>query len=388
MVKWIFIEPLDTLFFRDGKSFDAGSDTAAYSLFPPFPSTFYGALRTYIIMQYSNLLNFRSEKNLTAVVGTDANNLGSLRIYGPYLYQKELHPFLLFTAPLDIMISDREAINIAPSPMTSELTNLSCNNEGIKINLALPTVEVSKDKEIKEFRDYLDEDQMKNYLSGEFDLIHPKPKDFFKNEHKFGITIDKSTKTAETHMLYSSPHIRLDNVGFVIGIGDYGDLVSDKGSFRLGGDNRTVQFKHIEEFEVKIDSLKQIVLSQFEKQSSKRIKFILLTPGRFKNGWYPDFLNKNDKNELEGTLPDTNIKLKLVSCVLGKPEYCGGFDMKNKYPKKMERVVPSGSVYFFEVLSNGEDWINPLLENYFFKSIENDNVLLKQGFGQILIGGW
>lgn len=229
---------------------------------------------------------------------------------------------------------------------------------------------------------------MRVYLCEQFSFIHPKRRDFFKNEHKVGITIDKLTKTAETHMLYSSQHIRLDNAGFVIGIEDDGDLVPDKGSFRLGGDNRTVQFKQIEEFEVKINNLKEKVLSQFKEHSSKRIKFILLTASRFKNGWYPDFLNKNDKNELEGALPDINIKLKLVSCVLGKPVYCGGFDMENKYPKKMERAVPPGSVYFFEVLSNEEDWINPLLENYFFKSIENDEVLLKQGFGQILIGGW
>ncbi|MGC8757889.1 type III-B CRISPR module-associated protein Cmr3 [Caldisericum sp.] len=389
MTKWIFIEPFDTVFFRDGKPFDAGNDFVSFSIFPPSPSTFYGALRTYIIMQYSNLSNFRSDTKITNVVGTDANNLGSLKIYGPYLYKKELSPFLLFKAPLDIMQRDRIVINLIPSSVSSGLTDLEANNK-IKINLALPSDFTSNEafEEPEEFGDYFTEDEIRAYLSGQFSSIHLKIKDFFKNEHKVGITIDKSTRTAEKHMLYSSPHIRLNNVGFVIGTEDDGNFVSDNGSFHLGGDNRTVRFENIPEFEAKIDSLKQIVSSQLKTQSSKRIKFILLTPGRFKNGWYPDFLNKNNENELEGTLPNTNIKLKLVSCVLGKPDYCGGFDMANKYPKKMEKIVPSGSVYFFEVLNNNEDWINTLLENYFFKSIESDEVLLKQGFGQILIGGW
>ncbi|MGC8691067.1 MAG: type III-B CRISPR module-associated Cmr3 family protein [Caldisericum sp.] len=128
MTKWIFIEPFDTVFFRDGKPFDAGNDFVSFSIFPPSPSTFYGALRTYIIMQYSNLSNFRSDTKITNVVGTDANNLGSLKIYGPYLYKKELSPFLLFKAPLDIMQRDRIVINLIPSSVSSGLTDLEANN--------------------------------------------------------------------------------------------------------------------------------------------------------------------------------------------------------------------------------------------------------------------
>jgi CRISPR-associated protein Cmr3 len=40
------ITPLDTLFFRDGKPFSWGEETWAEGIFPPYPSTLYGALRT------------------------------------------------------------------------------------------------------------------------------------------------------------------------------------------------------------------------------------------------------------------------------------------------------------------------------------------------------
>ncbi|MEZ4955201.1 MAG: type III-B CRISPR module-associated Cmr3 family protein [Saprospiraceae bacterium] len=40
------IQPLDTLFFRDGKPFARGDETWADSTFPPNPSVIYGAMRT------------------------------------------------------------------------------------------------------------------------------------------------------------------------------------------------------------------------------------------------------------------------------------------------------------------------------------------------------
>lgn len=42
----IEMKPLDTLFFRDSKPFSRGEDTWADTIFPPYPSTVYGALRT------------------------------------------------------------------------------------------------------------------------------------------------------------------------------------------------------------------------------------------------------------------------------------------------------------------------------------------------------
>ena len=40
------LQPLDTLFFRDGKPFNKGEENWADAIFPPFPATIYGALRT------------------------------------------------------------------------------------------------------------------------------------------------------------------------------------------------------------------------------------------------------------------------------------------------------------------------------------------------------
>ena len=42
----IKINPLDTLFFKDGKPFSMGEETWASGLFPPYPGVIYGAIRT------------------------------------------------------------------------------------------------------------------------------------------------------------------------------------------------------------------------------------------------------------------------------------------------------------------------------------------------------
>ena len=51
-MKTFFIEPLDSLFFRDGHPFEVGGD--ANLQIPPSPSTFYGALRSAIISSIPN----------------------------------------------------------------------------------------------------------------------------------------------------------------------------------------------------------------------------------------------------------------------------------------------------------------------------------------------
>jgi len=63
------ITPLDIVFFRDGKPFSWGEETWAGGIFPPYPSTIYGALRT---MWFSeNIQEFskaNTEKDKTAKI--------------------------------------------------------------------------------------------------------------------------------------------------------------------------------------------------------------------------------------------------------------------------------------------------------------------------------
>lgn len=49
------IEPLDTLFFRDGKPFSMGDDNWADGVFPPAPSVIYGAIRSWLLANVDSI---------------------------------------------------------------------------------------------------------------------------------------------------------------------------------------------------------------------------------------------------------------------------------------------------------------------------------------------
>ncbi len=89
MIRSIFsLTPTDTFFFRDGKPFSRGESSTAAGIFPPFPSTVYGALRTAYISEHG-IDAFRDEKDaLKKVIGTknpESVIEATFRLHGVFL---------------------------------------------------------------------------------------------------------------------------------------------------------------------------------------------------------------------------------------------------------------------------------------------------------------
>ena len=103
----IKLEPIDTLFFRDGKPFSMGEQSSAHGIFPPYPSTLFGAIRAAVISCGGGFGAFLSGK-LAHEIGTpaDAENC-SFRLRGFFLYREELDEFYVH-APLDLVTEDGE----------------------------------------------------------------------------------------------------------------------------------------------------------------------------------------------------------------------------------------------------------------------------------------
>jgi len=92
------IKPLDTLFFRDGRPFTMGAETWANLIFPPYPTTVYGSIRSWLIFEKGNLKDFENGK-FESELGTP-NNKGSLKITGVFI---ELNDILRFPIPKDLL---------------------------------------------------------------------------------------------------------------------------------------------------------------------------------------------------------------------------------------------------------------------------------------------
>jgi CRISPR-associated protein Cmr3 len=116
--------------------------------------------------------------------------------------------------------------------------------------------------------------------------------------------------------------------------------------------------------------------------NATRLRMVLATPGIFSKGWLPGWIDE----KLEGKIPGTSIEARLVSAVLDRWEPVSGWNYEKgkNGPKPLRRMVPAGSVYFFEVVGKQPfDW-----ETLWLRSVCDDEQDKKDGFGSALWGIW
>lgn len=121
---------------------------------------------------------------------------------------------------------------------------------------------------------------------------------------------------------------------------------------------------------------------------ARRIRLVLATAAIFAGGWRPGWL--------EGSMPEgappgaAGIQLKLVGVASGRWRAVSGWSLQplpetgRPGPKPIRRMVPAGSVYFFEVASGdpaslAEHWLAP---------VSDDPQERRDGFGLALWGTW
>lgn len=119
---------------------------------------------------------------------------------------------------------------------------------------------------------------------------------------------------------------------------------------------------------------------------SGRIRMMLATPAPFTQGWLPGWLKKREGGII-GTPPGSNVELRLVSAVIGRWQPISGWSIENgkpQGPKALRRMVPAGSVYFFEVQGK----ITAGLADLWLNSVCDDEQDRRDGFGLSLWGTW
>ena len=116
---------------------------------------------------------------------------------------------------------------------------------------------------------------------------------------------------------------------------------------------------------------------------ASRLRMVLATPAVFSRGWRPGWIG----GEGNGTVPGTDIELRLVSAVTGRRQPISGwsYETGKRGIKPLRRMVPAGSVYFFEAAKGikREHW-----ENLWLRSVCDDIQDQKDGFGSALWGTW
>lgn len=350
--KTIHIEAIDTLFFRDGKPFSMGDDVWADGIFPPLPSVIYGAMRSAYMFQKG----ITDPKQVIAdTKDFKINNIYLLVNGTPY-----------FTMPLDLVKFKDKDENEAKKIYFLKREPLNTGSNEKKEILYAPLR-----KKVDELnKGILPSNRFVHYLNyNESQIFADTLSKFIISEPKIGIARDNISRTTSGEAegkMYRVNMQRLENAEeskLKIAV-EYENLtLEDKGIVRLGGENKSVFYKHIDQnqvpdFHIKSESLKSDIL-----------RIYLSTPAILENGYCPKaFLNSND--------------FELLTYAIGKPMFAGGFDMAKQAPKPMYKAVPAGSVYYLKA-QNPKQLFESLYQNNPFNEVSG---FAEQGFGKFYIG--
>lgn len=380
----LFLQPNDTFFFRDGRPFTKGEQSEGHSIFPPFPSTVLGALRTAYIAEFGDLSLFYSG-GMRETIGTPESLANAIRVRGVFLANRRNNQTdrmeIFFPAPLDLVYKkiEKRDDHTPLHLLTPQSKNFASN--GI---ISTPLIWSTSESIDFDADGLLRMGAITRYLQGnDQNLLLTNRTTLVERESKTGIARDRHTLSSEEHMLY-----RIDMSRFKNRDGNYGFVVDyecprdlpQKGLLKLGGEGKGFVYQYsnydIDPLSSHLERIKRAI------QSTGRFKLYFATPTIFDGGWLPSWLNSDT---LSGEYPLENaapISLKLITAAIGKPVPVGGWDMAKGEAKPTYRAVPAGSVYYFELMDR--ERIDDLIAAFHYQNISEERS--EEGFGLVLIG--
>jgi len=370
--------PTDTLFCRDQRPLSAGSGYGHGANWP-LPTVLHSALRTALLRQVVELpakrkAGYNRAGKAHGSFGSDLFNW--LNLQGPFPAQGDM---VYFPRPLDLVPSQKH-------DLTTVAKLLSIVSQTGTSNLPAPLTHVVSNRETPtkdKLADWLSLDCFQKYLRGEDGFVLEKLQ-LWDTEHRIGVELDDETLTASDGKLYASEHLRLrPDVRLRFSCSNppnhkSGNAAENgvtpeslKGSIlQLGGEARFGT----------IENGNDLTLPR-TKITGNYVKWVLLTPAIFVNGWLPGWIDEDGnvllktvdksqratfrRNRREGQnghhAGKDSINATLVAACIGKPQVVGGWDLlgsdsngKSGTPKATQLAVPSGSVYFFKADSEAE----------------------------------
>ncbi|MBQ7176837.1 MAG: hypothetical protein IJS08_05410 [Victivallales bacterium] len=402
----IDFEPRDLLYFGDGRQ--PGGSTPGKGANWPLPSVMNSAL---INTMHRSLakeveeiesthihLNRHEERNREK--GRKVRfSFGGVRSVGPFPVK---NGELFFSVPADLQIDangkkygymliiDNDGENNLPKPLTK---------------LVASSLPPSKETP----GNWISLTELQKYLNGDVSIMTTENSEFYLTEQRVGIGINSTTQSVDDEKIYSAEYMRLNpDVALRIyasymASGYQGQNKVDmmavalkKGVFDcmiLGGQMGVVRQKEMKQENLALPSVKP----------TKYLKWVLLTPASFLAGWLPGFVDASTGNvrlrqEVErGSKPRDKwreelrtapeIQAKLVAARIPKYSVVSGWKINDDVsgsPKAAKRLVPAGTVFYFECCDekNAE-----MLAKALHGRTHSDE-FGEQGFGFGVCGNW
>lgn len=382
------IKPYDVLFFRGNKSFHFG-EWRTEGVFPPYPSTFQGFVRSKLLVD-AHLIDhngsLKDAERAKELIGDD--EIMSVDITGPYLMDT-ITQEIYFKTPADLFRKAEgcdmcySAFPLKWEPLESDYGfDLCCPNipEG-KLDHQYPPEFISL-SEIGDYRLSLEE-------------IKITENDLFTTEDRVGIALDTTklrvnNRVVEQTKFYTTPYNRLRNhVGLYCSL----DKTLADGALKLGSESHLVHIRNIDTggiLEQKLKQSRDALMKEIIK--TKTFRLILLQHGVFEHSWTPFRQMKEKTNMFEAD----GLKLELLFAFIQPPHKVSGYSFEKNTKtttqqgislKPMKHAVPAGAVYLFRISDEAtEATIKTFVDNYDNGKIEKNTPYAKMGFNHVILG--
>ena len=318
------LEPLDTLFFRDGRPFAAGRAVSGL----PAPQTLTGAVRTHLLTLFGadfRALGEAAKKGAALPEAFRAAGvpewIARVSARGPWLSAAgpAAQPFV--EAPRHYRTGPNES-RLPAWPRREGLPGWA-SAEGL-----LPLWSARAARQKKPESAFLEFGALAECLHGR-DLpgsAFRDPGSLYGFDDKVGIAVDPATFVAADEMIYSTRMLAL-----APGMCLYAELAAPPGSglakaferpgpMGFGGEARYVRAE-------------AVIPAVWPAAGGERRLWLLAAPALFANGWRPDALPKDSR---------------LVAAAVDGPFAVSGWDIAQGGPKPSRFGVRAGSVYFTE----------------------------------------
>lgn len=359
---WL-IGAVDSWFFRGAVSFNAGEggtqDIA--SLFPPPITAIQGLIRQ-VLGTGKGWTPDQPDTWPAAELG-DGDNLGKLRLRGPYLMDEKRQEWL-FPTPLHLVKDEKNQLGFLNPSRKYYETDLE--------QVRLPVADARLAKGIENVTKYVTLSGLTQIFAGTVpgqDQLRGTG-ELWAEEFRLGIEIDDVKGTAEDKMLYATRHIRTES-SLKIGVVTEGEIPEEwfpkeELLMPFGGEGRLAQVE-VTKSEPPIPDMP----NRFFKKEKLQVTVTLITPGRY----------GSEQNTREVIRKGPFAEVQCVTACVGKLYQAGGWDLKAGIPKPLEPVIPAGSTWFYELTEQEF----ALIKKYHGLPTGSYDAY---GYGQVVLGTW
>ncbi len=400
MAIYLRITAHDPLIARDGRPFGLG--IRMKSLDWLYPSVLAGAFRTMLGNRTDSNFDEKTIESLKRISISGPLPLCRGRIYLPApkdLLVKEENktrePYAYAIRPVDIDADEWKGCNsdLPPGGILPSMLPKSVEDEFKPAKIpSLWSMEIMKKWLINARGDGFESPPDPETIAKNtafLNLPQKEPRTHVKIDPKLGTSED--TKLFETIGLDLSVKGQTEGIELAARVEDESDFTNLAANYDLfnaiGGERRLARWRVQEALDDW--NFPSELASDFT--GNKKIRMILATPAIFSDGWKPGWLRGWPKDRAPDGWPD-GLKLKLVSACIDRWKPISGWSLEDDRhgskpgPKPIRRLVPAGSVYFFEIEGNGD--ATTLAKNLWLKSVCDDRQDRRDGFGLALWGIW